>query len=249
MTPQEFQAAFFARGPRLEEVLELFEYLPGAYFYAKDREHRYIGVNRAVLKGVFGLERVEDLLGKTDRDFQPPALAEAYLGEDLRVMETGRALPNQVWFVPHVDGTPRWFVSSKTPLLAPDGEILGIAGVMYPIATPEDQAAHFGEIQPVIGYMEQHFRSAISMKEMAALAGLSSTHFNQRFRELLRLSPTEFLLRLRVQFAQQRLTETDRTLAEVAVEAGFCDQSHFTKRFRRVTGLTPRQYRKRFREG
>lgn len=223
------------------------EFLPSVYFYAKDDQHRYIGVNRAVLTEIFGLEREEEALGRTDRDLQPPALAEAYLGEDRRVMEGGETIPNQVWFVPGVSGNPRWFVSSKTPLRDPAGKVLGVAGVMYPIATPEAQAAHFGEIQPAIAHMEAHFREAISMAAMARLTGLSSTHFNQRFRELFRFPPTEFLLRLRIQYARRRLTETEESIASIAVDSGFCDQSHFTKRFRRVTGMTPLQYRKRFR--
>jgi AraC family transcriptional regulator len=52
----------------------------------------------------------------------------------------------------------------------------------------------------------------------------------------------------RIQFACGRLTATDAPLADVALAAGFCDQSHFTKAFRRVTGMTPSAYRMAKRE-
>ena len=105
-------------------------------------------------------------------------------------MEGGKTIPNQVWLVPHVRGTPRWYVSTKTPLLAPQGEVIGIAGAMYPVATPEEQATFFRELSPVIQFIDQHYTEAISMAEMAAMAKLSTTHFNARFRAIMRLSPT-----------------------------------------------------------
>ena len=66
-------------------------------------------------------------------------------------------------------------------------------------------------------------------------------------RQLLRLSPMEYVLSLRLQEAQRRLMTTDRGIGDIAVSTGFYDQSHFTKRFRKVTGMTPLAYRKRFR--
>ena len=245
---REFRDAFFRQHPGAESIVELFEYLPSAFFYAKDSAHRYIGVNTATLNEVFGLVRQEDLLGRTDADFQPPALAEAYHSEDRRVMDGGRTLPNQVWLVPHVCGAPRWYVSTKTPLRDPRNKVIGIAGVMYPIETPEEQATSFKELLPVIRYIDQHYTEGISMSDMAAMARLSATHFNARFREILRMSPTQYVLSRRIQNAQNRLTSTSQSIADIGFAVGFFDQSHFTKRFRKITGMTPLAYRKRFRQ-
>lgn len=242
-----FDEEFYADNPHAREVMALFEYLPTVYFYAKDREHRYVCVNRPVLTEIFGMRHMADLLGRTDLDIQAPALAEAYHAEDRKVMEGGVVVPNQVWLVVHSQGHPQWYVSTKTPLRNLQGEVMGLAGVMYPISTPEEKAAQFQEIYPVIRYLEENFREEVSMESMAELSGLSSTQFNKRFRDLLRLSPTEYLLRLRVQEAQRLLVETTDEIASLAVMIGFCDQSHFTKRFKRVTGMTPLNYRKRFR--
>ena len=244
---REFQDAFFRQSPGIREVLDLYEYLPAVLFYAKDALHRYICVNQRTLTEVFGMERQEELLGRTDLEFQPPALAEAYHAEDRRVMNSGNVIPNQMWLVPHVRGTPMWYVSTKTPLFDPSRKVIGIAGVMYPVASREDQSAFFQELSPVIQYIDRHYTETISMKDMADLANLSATHFNARFRSILRFSPTEYVLSRRIQHAQQLLTQTSKSIVEIGNEVGFCDQSHFTKRFRRVTGLTPLGYRKRFR--
>lgn len=242
-----FSDAFYQRNPRAQSVIGLFDHLPSVLFYAKDSQHRYVAVNQQTLIEVFGLASMDDLLGRTDLDFQPPALAEAYHAEDRRVMEAAMPIPNQVWLVPHVRGTPRWYVSSKTPLFAADDTVIGIAGVMYPIATPEEQASFFRELSPVIRFVEENYTETISMKDMALMTGLSATQFNVRFRNVLRMSPTDYVLSRRIQDAQKRLTETSQSIAEIGIYTGFVDQSHFTKRFRKITGMTPLAYRKRFR--
>ena len=244
---EAFREAFFRQHPGAETVMELFDFLPSAYFYAKDTEHRYIGVNRATLHEVFGMKDPAELYGETDAKFQPPALAEAYHAEDLRVLQGGETIPGQVWLVPHVRGTPRWYVSTKTPLRDPQGKVIGLAGVMYRIETPNEQAKAFRELLPVIRHIDANFQDEISMKEMAEMANLSTTHFNAKFREILRTTPSRYVLSRRIEYSRRLLTETTREISEIAVYSGFCDQSHFTKRFRRLTGLTPREYRKRFR--
>lgn len=246
-TGMAFQDQFLRRCPGARAFFELFEHLPSIFFYAKDEQHRYVGANHLNLRDVFGLSSIDELLGKTDLDFQPPSLAEAYHAEDRKVMETRKPLPSQVWLVPHVRGTPKWYVSSKTPMFDASGRVIGIAGVMYSVDQPQDRAAYFRELAPVISYMEEHFTEAISMREMARMAGLSSTRFNFRFQQILHLSPTEHLLRLRIDAAKQMLVRSDKTIAEIALECGFWDQSHFGKRFQKALGMTPRAYRANFR--
>lgn len=241
-----FQSDLFELKPAAKSFFELFEYLPNTYFFAKDARHRYVGANVPVLRDVFGLESLEDLLGKTDLDFQPPVLAEAYHAEDRRVMEGKKTIPNAVWLVPHVEGTPKWYVSTKTPLWDPSGSVIGLAGVMYPVVTPKDRQAYFKDLAPVIAALESRFDENLSMKEMAELAGLSSTQFNLRFRKLLRMSPTEYLVRLRIEAAQRKLIQSDHEISGIGMEVGFFDQSHFTRRFREITGMTPLAYRRRF---
>lgn len=243
-----FSDAFFEQHPDARSVISLFDYLPSALFYAKDAKHRYVAMSRRTLSDVFGLDDLRDLLGRTDLDFQPPALAEAYHAEDCRVMKMKQPIPNQVWLVPHVRGTPRWYVSSKAPWLDPAGKVIGIVGVMYPIDTPKEQAKFFHELLPAIRFIDSNYTKTISMKEMAEISELSSTQFNARFRAILRMSPSDYLLSRRIQDARNRLTRTNQSIAEIGAAVGFFDQSHFTKRFRRVTGMTPKGYRNRFRQ-
>lgn len=227
-------------------LIALFDCLPGVIFYAKDRESRYLAANRAMLLAK-ELRAPEDLIGKSDRDFHPAALADAYIAEDREVMREGQPVLNRPWFVIDRSGRPGWFNSSKVPLREASGAIIGVAGVRYPVETPEDRERHFRDLAPVVRHLEEHFADPVSMAAMAKLAGLSPTHFNRRFRQIFGMAPSRFLHALRVEKARQLLVETRRSVGEVAVETGYHDQSHFTRHFRKLTGMAPGKYRAEFR--
>jgi AraC-like DNA-binding protein len=245
---ETFQAAFFQCCPMAESVIRLFDNLPQTYFYAKDLQGRFVKVNQMFLDN-HGLTDESEAIGRTDRDFHPPAMAEAYVAEDQRVMKSGEPLPGQVWLVLHRRRVPRWYVSTKTPLFDPKGGVVGLAGAMYRINEPGELSRHFHELLPVVTHIEKNYADNISMREMATRVKLSATHFNRRFQQLMRMTPTQYLRTVRVQAARRLLTESSRSLADIAVEVGFTDQSHFTKRFREVTGITPKEYRRTFVRG
>lgn len=245
--PLDFQAAFFTRYPLAEQVMGLFDALPNVSFYAKDRLSRFVKVNGRFLEH-FGLHDERDVLGRTDRDLSPPAMAAAYIEEDQRVMAGRKPIPGQVWLVYRARRLPQWYVSSKAPLFDADGHVIGLAGAMYPIDQPHELAAYTHELEPVVRHIEQHYAQSISMVQMARLAKLSRTHFNRRFQQVFRMTPLAYLRTIRVQAAQRLLAGTLQELAAIAVDTGFTDQSHFTRRFREATALTPAAYRRRFRD-
>ena len=65
------------------------------------------------------------------------------------------------------------------------------------------------------------------------------------FREQLGMTFSDYINRLRVERAQELLKDPRRSLAEIAVQVGFYDQSHFGKVFRQVSGYTPALFRKK----
>jgi len=69
------------------------------------------------------------------------------------------------------------------------------------------------------------------------------------FRRFLRTTPADYLRQIRVDEARRLLSDTERPIADIALETGFTDQSHLTRVFRRVLGETPADFRRRFRRG
>ena len=240
-----FQKGFFRQNPTIEPMLRVMAQVPGACLFVKDLKSRYVRANAGSLE-TYGLTREEELVGQRNRDFFPALLAEAYESEDRRVIQSRKPVLSEIWLVPHMRGTPRWFVSSKAPLFNIDNTVIGLVGQMHPIATPDDQHAHFRELRKVIEFIDRHFVDEITADRLAGMAGISVPHFNRRFRQLLRLSPMEYVLSLRIQEAQRQLTTTKRTVGEISLATGFYDQSHFTKRFNKVVGMNPLAYRRKY---
>jgi len=241
--PRRFQDEFFELCPGLRGPIELMAAVPNVGLFIKNLESRYV-YNNDFHRIRYDRIREEDLVGRRARDFFPALLGDAYEANDRVVFETGRTIRNQIWLVPTIRGTPGWFLSSKAPLRSPAGEIVGLLGLMYPIETPEEQSTYFGSLQRAIAHIESHFVDEITAEGLARLANLSVPHFNRLFRKILRLSPMDYVLSLRVEEAQRLLSATQLSLGDIAAATGFYDQSHFTKRFRKVTGMTPLQYRR-----
>lgn len=97
---------------------------------------------------------------------------------------------------------------------------------------------------PVVEMIHDEFARSITLTELAGAAGVHPSHLAQVFREQYRCTPGEFVRRLRVERAIQRMVEPDASLSDIALAVGFSDQSHFSRVFKRATGMTPAQFRR-----
>ncbi|WP_313198130.1 AraC family transcriptional regulator [Rhizobium sp.] len=79
----------------------------------------------------------------------------------------------------------------------------------------------------------------ISADSMAAVCGLSTTHFQRAFGRSFGCSPHRYVTKLRLELARQILLETDWPIKFIALECGMSDQSHFNKVLKREFGITP----------
>jgi AraC-like DNA-binding protein len=98
-------------------------------------------------------------------------------------------------------------------------------------------------LQRVRDYIEDHLNQNISIKTLAEAAGLSMFHFARAFKHSGGVTPHNYLVKCRVRRAQKLLAESDLPLSEIALAAGFSDQSHCARRFREYVGVTPSSYR------
>jgi AraC family transcriptional regulator len=100
-------------------------------------------------------------------------------------------------------------------------------------------------LRTVIEYIEEHLDASPSLEQMAAIAYISPYHFARQFKTSTGLSPHQYVIARRVERAKHLLQDGgDFSLAEVAVHAGFSDQSQFCQHFKRLVGVTPGQFRK-----
>jgi AraC family transcriptional activator of pobA len=98
-------------------------------------------------------------------------------------------------------------------------------------------------LKPVFEYISANLSESIRVENAARLAAMSPTYFMHYFRKTTGSSFVHYLNTLRVSRAQYLLAETDKSIAEISYEAGFCSQSYFGTVFRRFAGLTAFTYR------
>jgi AraC family transcriptional regulator len=82
-----------------------------------------------------------------------------------------------------------------------------------------------------------------SLTELAAEVGVHPAHLARCFRREYGQTVGEYARALRLEWAAEQLALDDASLAEIALRAGFADQSHFTRSFRQHAGVTPGRYR------
>jgi PAS domain S-box-containing protein len=245
MDAAKFKADFLARMHSPQQMRLLFNYLPDVYFFAKDRAGRFVMGNDQFVRQC-GAESETDIIGKSDFDFFPMGRAESYVKDDTYVMETGESLIDRVELAPDPGNSINWFITTKVPLYSGSGEIIGLAGTARDITRAGLALRPYTEMRVVLEYVKDHHAQPIAVKELAALAHLSISQFERRFRKVFQISPLRHIMNVRIRSACLLLTTTNDTIAAIALDCGFYDHSHFTRNFRKIMGVSPRDYRKEY---
>ncbi len=92
--------------------------------------------------------------------------------------------------------------------------------------------------------IQARFAEPLSLHEIAGAVGVNPAHLAREFHHSYRLTVGDYIRQLRIDFACSQLSKTNARLSEIAVAAGFYDQSHLTRTFKRLIGLTPGDYRR-----
>lgn len=99
-------------------------------------------------------------------------------------------------------------------------------------------------LKRVIDYIEAHISDQVTLQDLSHAAGISRMHFAAQFKALTGIRPRHYILARKVEFSQTLLCDRQRTIAEIALAAGFSSQPHYTSVFRRFVGQTPGRWRR-----
>ena len=223
-----------------------FEQLIGCFaeinYFAKDGLGRFVAMDEGFVK-MLGCKRRSQVLGKTDFDFFPKDLAAKYVEDDHRVMATGQPIRHLAEPIPNNDMTFNWWQVNKVPLRDRNQKIIGLAGLMS-LLSEQNAPSHYGKTMfTVLEYIGTHYGDRITVNKLADIAGLSSRSFERNFFNIFNTPPVRYVNRVRLQAVRRMLTHTNQSLASIATECGFYDQSHMTAMFTRHFGISPRRYR------
>ncbi|KXU88720.1 AraC family transcriptional regulator [Paraburkholderia monticola] len=95
------------------------------------------------------------------------------------------------------------------------------------------------EIARLTEFIEDNLDRPICLDDLANIANVSRFHLSRLFKRAMGVTAICFVEQCRIRRAQSLIAETNLSLAEIALETGFADQSHFTRRFHRHVGCTP----------
>lgn len=98
-------------------------------------------------------------------------------------------------------------------------------------------------LKRVMQYIDHNLDAKVTLQHLAAVAGLSRMHFAAQFRAAVGMRPHDYLLKRRIERAQELLQRADTSLVDIALTVGFQTQAHFTTVFKRFAGTTPYQWR------
>lgn len=104
------------------------------------------------------------------------------------------------------------------------------------------QLGHRRAITPLLEYLSEHF-ATVTLEELARISSYNASYLSRLFRETFDMSFTDYVNILRVNRAVKLLQETELTVEEVGLEAGFHSRKHFYDMFKRHTGMTPGAFR------
>jgi AraC-like DNA-binding protein len=234
------------------DLAGLFDFLEDVLAWVKDREGRYLWVNRAFLihytlehPNLNGELCEEQVLGRTDYDLSPAFLADQFRLDDEHVL-AGNRIVNRIERVGEFEGAAGWNVTNKIPVRDASGKIVGTAGITRALNKPAPHPGSAAGFGPVLEYIREHYRRPISNQQLADVSRMSLRAFERQFLASFHLTPQKYLRKLRLRIASRALIYTSELLSELALNCGFGDQSHFTREFRRQFGRTPRDYREHY---
>ena len=101
-------------------------------------------------------------------------------------------------------------------------------------------------MKQMLRFVEEHYAEELTVERIAACVALSESACLRSFRQLLGITPIQYVKQFRVEKAAELLRSTRLKTGEIGLECGFSDGSYFIKTFREIKHCTPREYRTKF---
>jgi AraC family transcriptional regulator len=138
------------------------------------------------------------------------------------------------------------YMDDVSPLMI-EGLLLAIAAEVsrYQIKSSKSDSPNW--LKQVREVLHSQFRETLQLAEIAGLVGVHPIYLATVFRQHNGCTIGEYIRRLRVQYACEKISTSNTPLIEIALDAGFCNQAHFSRTFKLHTGIKPTEYRKLYR--
>ena len=244
---RELQNDFFRKaGPNIEVFRRMFDLVPDTKFFIIDDKDRIITFNRQNLENGNFKDEME-VVGRTCAEIFPAPFAKVYMERDREVRRTGKPIIERA-YTHAADYSTDLRIASVFPLHDRRGKLIGTATVYRTKPCGGAIPDWYDRIKGAVAFIDGHYAEKLTLRRMAESAGLSQALFSRLFRKTTQTTPIRYLTEIRLNQARKLLANTEKTLADIAVETGFYDEAHFVRTFKASRGLTPGAYRRTHRQ-
>lgn len=151
------------------------------------------------------------------------------------------------------DGETDWSQDVSTAPLHALSSFSRIRAILCEHAPKDDgmpvrQSQDISIVKNMVGFIQKNYRSKISLAEIAASGAVGQSKCCKLFTRYFFQSPNEYLNHYRIDKSLDLLRNTDLSVTETALSAGFSNASYYAEVFRRHLGESPREFRNSFRD-
>ncbi|MDR6882887.1 AraC family transcriptional regulator [Bacillus sp. 3255] len=155
---------------------------------------------------------------------------------------------NAVMMKPMLEGIKRLYEESRDGRAAGAGLQMRLQGLLYELKEQLGAQHESGEavgIDRTLSYMHKHYREKIKLETLSDLVGLTPTSYSRSFKKAKKMSPVEYLNRIRIDYAKRLLEQPGCSVKAAASAVGMGSEFYFSRMFKKTVGLPPTLYVKR----
>lgn len=96
----------------------------------------------------------------------------------------------------------------------------------------------------IVSFMKSNIANKVTLEQLAEVAQCNPQYLCQFFKDFTGVTPIQYLITLRIEYACIQLSDTTKSILEVSLDSGFDNVSYFIRQFKQHTGMTPNAFRK-----
>ncbi|WP_322032632.1 AraC family transcriptional regulator [Paraburkholderia sp. J76] len=169
------------------------------------------------------------------REHVPVEIRSVFLVRDLVIERLAQSFVHEIGMPAHP--AQMLIVDSLSTALA--AHLLRAYNAFEPAGSTPERSLGKLEVARLTEFIEENLDRPICLEDLAALVNVSRFHFSRLFKRTIGVTAISYVEQCRIRRAKSLILETALPLAQIALAAGFADQSHFTRRFQRHVGCTP----------
>lgn len=101
-----------------------------------------------------------------------------------------------------------------------------------------------GFVSQIIKYIESHFKENITLADLSEYTNVSIYHLAHTFKEKMGISPIQYVINCRIEYAKKLLVNSQMPIIDIAYETGYDNPNYFNMLFKKICGMSPGQFRK-----